>query len=631
LRGLSVAAVLAFHSGFGWAAGGYLGVSAFFTLSGFLITTLLLTEWRETGWISLRHFWSRRLRRLMPAALVGLAMIVLFGVAIADADQLRELRGDVLAALCYVANWRFIYSSQSYADLFAEPSPVLHFWSLAIEEQFYFLFPLVAVAALRRRGPRAFQWTLVVLAAASVAAGLWLLATEASVDRLYYGTDTRAFELLVGALLACALARGATAPTPRSRFGTAALRAAGALALAAMLFLWATVAQSDRVLHRGGLWFHALLAAIVVAAAVQPRGPVRVVLAREPLRRLGLISYGVYVYHWPVFLWLDAERTGLSQVPLFAVRAATTLALAALSYHLLERPIRDGQRLAGRRPLVAAPVLAGAVCVALVAVTADPPAPAIVYEAVRQDRPLPPPPSLQSASGSAPPRVLIVGDSVAETVGRGIERWGATTRKAVVLNAGLGFCAIGRGGVAYIFGTRPKDQVGCNDWSKRWDVEGFRPDVVVVLSTLWELFPRELPQWDGRRSIGDAEYDRWLISEYTAAVDFLASRGARIVWLTMPCTKNKSADEIEKIRYLNRMIKGLEVRVPPESLRVVDLYARVCPNGSFTRSLGGIDDARADGLHFTDGGSDWLAAWLGPQLIEPFAEHTARRASGYGS
>ena len=623
LRGLSVAAVLVFHSGFGWAAGGYLGVSAFFTLSGFLITTLLLTEWSETGRISLRHFWSRRLRRLMPAALAALGVVVLFGAAVADADQLRELRGDVLAALGYVANWRFIYSGQSYADLFAEPSPVLHFWSLAIEEQFYLCFPLLAVLALQRRGLRTFRVTLVLLAAASVAVGWWLLAADASGDRLYYGTDTRAFELLVGALLACAVAR-APAGAPHSQAGRVTLQTAGALAFAAMLFLWSTLAQSDRWLHRGGLWVHALLAAVVVAAAVQPGGPVRALLGREPLRRLGLISYGVYVYHWPIFLWLDADRTGLSRLPLLCVRAAVTVALAMCSYHLLERPIRDGRRLTGRRPWAFAPAVAGAVCVALVAVTADLPAPPIVYEAVRQD--LPPPPVLgdlaptPAVPGSEPPvRVLILGDSVAETVGRGLERWGARTGNAVVNNGARGWCAIGRGGVAYIFGTRPADQVGCNDWSKRWDIERFRPDVVMVLSTLWELFPRRLEQWDGTRTIGDHEYDRWLISEYVAAAEFLSSRGARVVWLTAPCTKDKNPVEIEKIRYLNRMIVGLETRVAAETLEVVDLYPHVCPGGSYTADLGGIDDARPDGLHFSDPGADWLAAWLGPKLLAPLS------------
>src|SRR5205823_4519833 len=138
----AVGAVLLFHSGFSWARGGFLGVSAFFTLSGYLITTLLLDAHARAGRISLRDFWSRRARRLLPAATITLAGVIAFGAAVATVEQLRSLRGDVLAALAYVANWHFIYSGQGYDHLFSAPSPTLHFWSLAIEEQFYIVFPL---------------------------------------------------------------------------------------------------------------------------------------------------------------------------------------------------------------------------------------------------------------------------------------------------------------------------------------------------------------------------------------------------------------------------------------------------------------------------------------------------------
>ena len=449
LRGLAVAGVLLYHADFGWARGGYLGVSTFFTLSGFLITTLLLTEWRETGRVSLQRFWARRLRRLMPVALLALAGIVVFGAIVADADQLRELRADVLAALGYSANWRFIFSGQSYADHFHASSPVLHFWSLAIEEQFYLCFPLLALLALRLRGRRGLSVMLVVLAAGSIAVGWWLLATGATTDRLYYGTDTRAFELLFGALLAVAIARSRS---PRGRVGRLALHGGGALALVAMIALWTTMAQSDRWLFRGGLLVHAVLTAVVVASAVQPAGPVRALLGRASLRRLGLISYGVYVYHWPLFLWLDTDRTGLTGLPLFALRGAVTVALAACSYRLLERPIRDGRRLTGSRPWAVAPAAAVAVCVALVAVTASPPQPTIVYRAVAAHPPqLTPQVTPQSvvytpAVPARPLRIMVVGDSVGQTVGRGIERLAMRTGAAVVYNAAIGWCAIGRGG-----------------------------------------------------------------------------------------------------------------------------------------------------------------------------------------
>jgi peptidoglycan/LPS O-acetylase OafA/YrhL len=612
--------VLLFHAGFGWARGGYLGVSAFFTLSGFLITTLLLTEWRENGRISLRRFWARRLRRLMPAAFVGLAGIVAFGALAANGDQLRELRGDVLAALGYMANWRLIFSNQSYADLFAAPSPVLHFWSLAIEEQFYLCFPLIAVGALqlgKRRGLGALTLALVLGAAGSGLAGLLLLRTGASADRLYYGTDTRVLELLVGALLAVGVARYGL---PRQK----SVQALGLLALLAMLGMWVSLSQFDRMLHRGGLVIHAVLAASVVLAAIQPNGPVRAVLRLELLRKLGLISYGVYVFHWPIFLWLDEERTGLPRPSLFTLRVVVTLAIAVLSYLLLERPIRDGRRLTDWRPWVVPPAIAGAVCLALVVVTLHPPSPLIVYGAVR--RALPPAAPAPSASPAPPAglsddpapapgplRILVVGDSVGETVGRGLERWGLRTGAAIVHNRAMGWCAIGRGGVV-LFNGRAVDQAGgCSNWS-RWDVESFRPDVVVVLSTIWEIVPRSLPRWDGARRIGDPAYDRWLTSEYVAATSYFSSHGAKVAWLTAPCTESNDAEGA--IGRLNQMISTLPGAVAAGRLRVIDLFAHVCPAGRFVQRLGNVDTARPDGLHFSVAGADWLADWLGPELVD---------------
>jgi hypothetical protein len=529
---------------------------------------------------------------------------------------------------------------------------VLHFWSLAIEEQFYLLFPLLALVSLRLRGRRGLAVLLVALAVGSVAAGRLLLDAGASGDRMYYGTDTRAVELLAGALLALVLT-GRDAP--RRRAVRAGLYTTGAAALAAMAVLWTVVEQGDRWLYRGGLLLHALLATAVVAAAVQPGGPVRALLGAGWLRRLGVISYGVYVYHWPIFLWLDADRTGLSRLPLFGLRAAVSISIAAASYRLLERPIRAGRRLTGRRPWLVVPATVGAVAVSLIAVTADPPPPTIVYSAAFEAPATPatavapapapvfapaPPPAPRShepqpprlpqpvpvsapvptpPSPAGPLRVMVVGDSVAQSVGRGLERWGARTGEAVVKNSAVGLCSIGRGGVAYLFGDRPKPQGPCSNWS-RWGVDKVRPDVIVVLSTLWETFPRELPEWGGIREIGDTEYDRWLVSEYAAFVDYLGSFGARVVWLTTPCVRTDDPAIVTALGEVNTIVNWLPNITAPGRLRVLDLDGHVCPNGTFSADLGGVEGARPDGLHFSDPGSDWLASWLGPQLVDAFPD-----------
>ena len=154
LRGLAVIGVLLFHGGFTWARGGFLGVSTFFTLSGFLITNILVREWDATSAIGLGRFWTRRFRRLLPAALVAIALVGRVWWRVGSAEQISALRGDMLSSVAYVANWRFLFSGTSYASLFSAPSPLQHFWSLAIEEQFYLVFPLIVIVVMRVGGRR---------------------------------------------------------------------------------------------------------------------------------------------------------------------------------------------------------------------------------------------------------------------------------------------------------------------------------------------------------------------------------------------------------------------------------------------------------------------------------------------
>ena len=630
LRGVAVAAVLAFHAGFGWATGGFLGVSAFFTLSGFLITTLLLTEATATGRIRLRAFWARRFRRLLPAAMLTLGGVVVFGAFVADANQLQALRGDVLAALADVANWRFVFTGSSYADLFAEPSPVQHFWSLAIEEQFYVTFPvLVAVVVAVRRRPRpALLVVLAAMAAGSITLMLVLRDPGRDFGRVYYGTDTRAVELLAGALLAIvSVGPGGTHRGPRRPL----LAWTGLAALIVMIVIWVTTAQSDEWLYRGGLALHAALAALVIAAALRP-GPVRSLLAIEPLRRLGVISYGVYLYHWPVFLWLSPERTGIDGWTLFALRVAVTWFLADLSYRFVEAPVRAGRRLRGRRSWVAAPVAAVAVSVALVAVTAHPPAPPVVLPPSIEAAPPPLPLNTVAVSArpattipstapvSSPPttlplptrpvKVMVVGDSVAYTLGRGLQEWAGITGRARVWNVATNWCGIGRGGLMPL---RDSGAV-CDSWAERWSqqLDRFDPDAVVVLSTTWDLIARKLPAWEEFREPGDPVYDAWLRSEYDAAADLLVSRGARVTWLTTPC--GRQADKrIERINF--GVIRPMAAGRP--TVRVLDLDAKLCPTGTFLNQQHGIDDIRPDGAHFSDRSALWLSEWLGPHLVAP--------------
>ncbi len=348
LRGASVLAVLAFHGGTPIARGGFLGVSVFFTLSGYLITQLLLSEHERAGKISLRRFWGRRARRLAPASLAALTAICLL-TRFTDLFPGTAVPGDLAAAATNVANWRFAVASTSYQDLFsAGPSPVLHFWSLAIEEQFYLLFPLLVTVLLARGSRARLAGTLIALTVLGTA-----VALTASRNVAYYGTPARAPELLVGALLALAV----PIDRPLRARPARAVALGGGAAAIALVALAARTPVDSAWLYRGGLPAVAVLSAAVVAATTVP-GRVRRATSISPLVAVGRLSYGIYVYHWPIFLLLREDRVGVGGPPLFALRCLATGAVALVSSRILEDPVRRGRLL--RRAPLGAGVLTGA-------------------------------------------------------------------------------------------------------------------------------------------------------------------------------------------------------------------------------------------------------------------------------
>jgi peptidoglycan/LPS O-acetylase OafA/YrhL len=623
IRGLAVGAVLLFHGGYSWARGGYLGVSTFFTLSGFLITSLLVVEHGRNRRIGLTVFWARRLRRLLPASAVTLALL-LASLPFLDEAWERSLPGDVIAAVLNVANWRFLFADRSYAELFASPSPVLHFWSLAIEEQFYWVFPLLTagVFAVAKGSLRVYA---AVLGGLLVLSGVLTLLFRDSPDTVYYSTPIRMGEILVGSLLAVALAEGRTAGLRR---WAPWVGLAGAAALAASAWAWWNVEQTSPVLSKGGLLVYALVSGVLVLSACVD-GPVRRALAFEPLRLLGVISYGVYLFHWPMFLLLDQERVDgwlepfdlrLRGTSLFALRLAVTLAVAVASYHLLEKPIRNGQRpKLARPPLLAAGTVAGIVVAALVVPKVwEPELDDFERIAQAQER-------LQAQIDAVPasvPRVMFFGDSTAMMASAGVGAWGLDSGDLVVPDHAteLG-CSIGRGGERRQYGQASPIPPEC-DWSVTWAAALDRhPEtkVAVVMTGTWDVIDRKIPGDARWRGPGDPLYDQFLSQEIGAATDLLRSRDVTVVWLTtppldfgrdtVPRPPLDPPDAPARVDRLNQLIR--DQAAAHTGVGVVEF-------GDYIAGLPPEEDARLrrDGVHLNlEDSAEVADEWLGPEIL----------------
>ncbi|MCU1466859.1 MAG: hypothetical protein JWM72_2787 [Actinomycetia bacterium] len=346
LRGLAVLAIIAFHLDYSWARGAYLGVDLFFILSGFLITSLLIMEWRRSNNVALRAFWARRARRLLPALLVLLVFVAVFTRLVIEPWNRAAVRGDGIASLFYVANWRFIADKQGYFELFSAASPLRHTWSLAIEEQFYLVWPLVVYGVMR--ATRGSLRALAAVSAAGIALSIVVMAVAYGPGdplRAYYGTDARVHTILMGALLAILLSTWTPSAAARRR-----LLVAGIAAFVVMMYAWHVATGTSSRYYHGGSAAYAVLACVVIAGALQP-GVLRTALGFRPLAWIGRLSYGLYLFHWPLIVWLVPTRVHLHGLQLNALRLVLTFVAASLSFYLIEVPIRErrGLQLPRRR------------------------------------------------------------------------------------------------------------------------------------------------------------------------------------------------------------------------------------------------------------------------------------------
>ena len=635
VRALAVALVLVFHQG--WLDGGYVGVSVFFTLSGYLITSLALVEHDRTGRLDVGAFYGRRIRRLLPASLACLAGIVVLAWS-GVFDAVEDLRRDIWAALAQVYNWVALSGGQTYADLVAGgdgvPSPLDHYWSLAIEEQFYWLWPLAMVAVLRSGRRGRVLWVGALTLAGALAAPL--IAAVWGGDAAYWATPARLGEILVGALVAVILhGRWSTRPLPRAVawFGVGG---AGVVAWAAV-----TWPAGSGPAYEGWLPVFALATAGVVVGLQVP-SPLRRLLSWRPLVALGTISYGVYLYHWPVYVVVDE----------FAVRIVLTIALAAVSFRLLERPIRTGGL---PRPALAgvAACSALALVVAIVPLATAPswmqsadaatlaPADSVVElravtttttsttttttQAPASTSTTTPSTTLAPTTTttvdpyaapalptglSRPVRIVVTGDSTAMATGGGLQSWAeGHPDVAQVAVAGSPACGFVRGGHSDVDEvTHVRDE--CVDLIENRLPEALRnlqPDVVVGMVAVRDIEDRAWDDAEGRLPITDPRFAERLIADYDAATTAFEAAGvARVLWVLAPLPAMPLLDAARYDAYGAAL--GEVVARHPGRAAVVDLRGWMAQQP--------VVPERPDGLHWSEEAAVRVAAdYLGPVVV----------------
>jgi peptidoglycan/LPS O-acetylase OafA/YrhL len=635
LRGFAVLAIMAYHSNFSWFPGGWLSLPLFFVLSGFLITSLLVCERDRTGQVSLRRFWSRRFKRLLPAAWLTLALIVVVLLFSGTGLQNTTARWDIVAALGQVANWRFLFSGQSYAAIFRAPSPVLHFWSLSLEEQFYLVFPALTVGLLAvRKGRRMLLG--VVITVGLVASWSAPIIFGLSHDRTYYGTDTRAGELLIGALLALLIARPEVrAALTHSWFWRTLVAAMGTAALAVMMVLWLHVPETSAFSTDGGLALHGCLVAVVVLAAIIPTGPVRWFGSIAPLGWLGRISYGVYLVHWPLFVFLT-EHTHLSRLAQFILVVPVSVVIAHASATWFERPILEGRPIFGGvrfRPARFAPIAVVLVLVGCLALPtssgqfdADTAARQLqAQQAKSRARAAAATTVPEKATVAPAPTWDIFGDSVAVSLALifGDEEKHSTEMDGIGGIAQVG-CGIVRGGYRKFTGVE-QIPAHCDSWPTTWpqEIQRTHPQIAVVTSCQWEMVDRKLAGDTVWRSLGDPIYDARVKADLLQATDVLSAQGALVIWLSCPQfgDVDNTQDTPDMLRShqparvdrLNAIIDEV-VAARPATARLVDLGAWMAPHVEDT-------SMRSDGEHYDlTPQDDVVSAFLQPAILKTWRD-----------
>jgi peptidoglycan/LPS O-acetylase OafA/YrhL len=352
MRALAVSAVVAYHMEPHWVPGGFFGVDIFFVISGYLITSMLWGEWTERGRFDLKRFWIRRVRRLYPA-IIALIVVVVLVASVVARSALVTTRTTIPAALVYMTNWWFVFHHVPYFQSFGRPPLLIHFWSLAIEEQYYLIWPPILLLLSRWLRPARIAAVALAGALASSILMAVLFHSGGDINRIYYGSDTHSQGLLLGSALGLLVPPGRLSSRVR-RDARRYLDGAGIVALIALVVIMLTLGQNGSFTWRGGLVLVVLLAGAATVVAAHPASRTSRVLSVRPLRWLGTRSYSIYLWHWPVLdLTRAHEDVSFGGLPLALLQLAVIAALAEGSYRFIEQPWRTGTAQARIREMLA--------------------------------------------------------------------------------------------------------------------------------------------------------------------------------------------------------------------------------------------------------------------------------------
>lgn len=636
MRGLFVIiGPLAYHFAPYWIPGGILGIDLFFVLSSFLIVTILLNEHDRTDRVDVGSYASRRVRRLLPALVATFILTSFVTAFILEESRIPKWTGGITAAMSYVANWREIFAGTNYFDAsqYSNPQPFRHVWSFAIEEQFYLFAPFFIILCLKWFSKR---WLTIISVGGALVSAVWMSIVfdpndPQTISRAYYGTDTRAFALLLG--IAMAVVCNQYGP-PRTRAGHWVTQFMGLISTGAFLYLMLTVSEKTAwMFEYGGFFLVAVLSVFMTRAVSMPSGWLHGIYRNRFLMWAGRLGFGLYLYHWLVFIAIDSDRSadkpGFNNARDMILGFGLTFLLAWASYRWIEKPFIKG-RWPGWK-LTAG--LSGGIIISLTLllyantaripkVTALNGAPAQGTTPIALGKNSP----CVAPAGSDPVRILVVGDSVMVQLGAALRDWCADHPGEILVmsDAQLG-CGTTRGGdKKYEDGPGPVSPV-CSTWAEPVDpllvpdpnivswvtsIDTYRPDVVLSYGSPWDTIDRRIPSsGDEWVRPGDPVYDEYISSEYSEALSILSKHGAAIAWLeTARLNRTSPYNSPDRIDRLNEIVLPL-VEALPRSV-IIDYQGYLGPTGG-TKDVA----TRDDGVHIRADQMQVVADWLAPQLI----------------